>query len=361
MAENIKTVTDKSKFAEIFNKFFAKRASYLKAKNGNLNIQFLGFFEDKVAFRIPRLKSLPDLTIIYTRIESGTIYASVKPFENNEDTFTFIPLKFQIISTQRKEDRKSVSEDDGSKSIMFVKNVLSDSLISTSLSMNEKKIDRIKDSIEQDLKKRFEKIRIVLINEAKFDARIKYIQENIAPILIEDLNKDPDEKQKKMFNHYINEIYSKDYKLSSQKEFTSEILVPILFRNIIPYGYIQVNNRTPMNDEFLSAVKKTAVITNELILKGNIFMPAEDKFLVADFSKKGLGVAFKDRRQTRFFRQDSLVSFDIILTTNKNAIIGAIVRNTSFMENGIIKVGLEIDKLDAISEINYDECLDSYS
>ena len=71
----------------------------------------------------------------------------------------------------------------------------------------------------------------------------------------------------------------------------------------------------------------------------------------------GIGIVFKDRRLTRYFRNDSLVGMDMMLPTKKNVTLGVIIRNTIFMDNGIIKVGTEIVHIDALSEVNYDEYL----
>ena len=47
--------------------------------------------------------------LIFTRNESYTIYANLKLVEKQEDdSYIFIPIKFQIISTMRREDRKIV-------------------------------------------------------------------------------------------------------------------------------------------------------------------------------------------------------------------------------------------------------------
>ena len=66
----------------------------------------------------------------------------------------------------------------------------------------------------------------------------------------------------------------------------------------------------------------------------------------------------KDRLVTRYFKKDSFVSFEIMLPTRKKVLMGAIVRNINFLENGIIKAGLEIANIDAISEVHYEEFLD---
>ncbi len=357
MADVIKTVTDKTQFATLFNNFFDRRDVYIKTKSGDLTIQFLGYSNDNVAFRIPRVKNVPDMVLVFTRKGEHTIYTSLKYLERNEDTFIFLPVKFQIISASRREGRANL-DTDGGKNIFYIENIVSDNIIQQSLVLNDKKIEHIKHVVIDDLKNSFERIRIVLIHETKIDPRMKYFQENIRPILIEDLKSKPSEKFASSFNLYVNEIYSRDYKLSSQSEFISEVSVPILYKNMIPYGYIQVNNTWPMTESYLNAVKKAALGMNELILNDNLFEKITERFLVSDVSRSGMGIVFKNRRHTTYFRQDSIVSFDMILPDKKKVVIGAEVKNTIFMDNSIIKVGLEIINIDAISEVHFQEFVD---
>jgi hypothetical protein len=188
---------------------------------------------------------------------------------------------------------------------------------------------------------------------------MKHFATNIRPIFIPDLNKEPDGRFEKDYKFYINEIYSNDYKLSSRHEFISEASAPVLIRNMIPYGYLQVNNTAPMTDGHFSVVKRMAVVINELFRKNKLFQPSGDKILVSDLSRSGLGVVFKERKVARLFKKGSLVSFEMMLPTKKKVIIGAIVRNVSFLENGIIKAGFEIRLIDALSEVHYEEFLET--
>lgn len=359
MTGSIETVTDKNQFGDIFQKYFSGKNVFLKTKSGDLSIRFLGYSEENAAFRIPRIKNVPDMILILTRHGASTIYASLKYVENKEDTFVFIPVKFQVITEERRENRTSVTIAGSDKNIILIENIISDSLIQNLLMSNEKKLDNLKDSIKFDLEKKFERIRIVFLHEAKNDQRMKQVLEKGTTIFIPDMSEKPDEKREKEFNDYINEIYAKDYKLANEKDFISEITIPIFFRSIIPYGYVQVNSKKAMSDMHLTIIKRTGIVVSEFIRKHNLFLPVADKFLVSDLSRGGLGIAFRDRKQTRFYRQDSLNSFDLILPSSKKVNMGAVVRNIVFNQNGIIRIGFEIKYIDALSEVNYEEYLDS--
>jgi hypothetical protein len=358
MAETIKTISDKSQFEDIFKQYFAARDVYLRTKSGDMTIQFLGYHDGNVAFRIPRVKNVPDSILIFTRHKVDTIYASLKVLENNEDTFIFMPLKFQIISDERKEDRLEIGVAEN-KNIIYISNIISESMLKNSLDVNEKKMRLVRDMIVQELKGKFERIRIVFINETSIDVRMKHFLKVWTPLYIKDMSKPDLSKGNQDFNFYVNEIHTKDYKLAGQEEFISEVSVPIIYKSILPYGYIQVNNTKPMNDNHLTVIKRIAVSVNESLIRERIFTPIQEKFIVPNISKKGLAVVFKERKQLRYFMKDSHVVIDMMLPDARKVTMGVLVSNTIFNESGVIKVGLEITNIDAISEVNFEEFLDS--
>jgi hypothetical protein len=356
MADTIKTITDRGQFEEIFLKFFNKRDVFIKTNSGDLFIQFLGYSDGNVAFRIPRVKNVPDMIVALTRLGDNTIYASLKLLDSNEDTFTFLPVKFQIISEKRKEERTVTGQSDG-KNILFLTNLISEAMIQGSLESNGKKLDAVKDRIAADLKGKFDRIKVVFINETRIDPRMKHFMESWTPMVIRDMSSGPLEQQKKEYQFYLSDIYAKDYKLASQKELISEIAVPFIYKGLIPYGYIQVNNTKPMEDAHLTVIKRLAAMINEHLIKENIFVPSKERFLVTDISQKGLGIVFKDRRLLRYFVKDSRLILEMVLPDQNKVTVMAIVRNTIFHDSGSIKVGFEISNIDAISEVNFDEYL----
>ncbi len=357
MADLIKTVTDKSQFEFILNNFYINNTIYIKTNNGNMNLTYLGFSEGNVAFRIPYLKSIPDNVVVFVRHNNSTIYLSMKFIERSEDTFVFSPIKFQIISESRKEDRKLIGIE-GGKSIIYINNLISDYIITRALATADKKVDKVKEFAEFELKKNFDHVRVVFLHEAKTDARLAHILSTSRPIFIPDLNVDPEPEDEEEFNSYVNNIYKGDISIPSRNKYISEITVPILFNSIIPYGYIQVNNTRALSEGLLEVCKRMAIVIDQLFKKNNLVSPMTERFLVSDLSKGGLGFVFKDKRTLRYVQENSKVCFDVMLPTKKKSIIGAVVRNISFLENRIIKVGCEINKMDSTSKANYQEFVD---
>jgi hypothetical protein len=359
MSDIIKTITDKKLFEKIFYKFFMDNPVFIRTKSGNLRITFFGYTDGLVAFRINYLKKIYEDSLVFTRNKDHLIYLHLKFTESqDENIYLFFPIKIQIISSARRENRKVLGMEGGGKKVVYVSNIISDFIIENTLAMALKQIDRIKEIIKFDLERHFEHIRIYLINEGMSDVRMKYFMENKTPLFISNLNEQPSEKKRKMFNFFVNEIYSKDYYLQNRKNLISEISIPVLYKAKIPYGYTQVNNSTPFSESIFATLKRVAMRIDELFNKHKVFSLSEERLLVSDISKSGLGVVFKERKFIRFFKEGCLVYFDLILPDNKKASILAVVRHIALLENKIIKVGCEIKDIDALSEVNFDEFLE---
>jgi len=355
MADLIKTVTDKTQFQFLLDNFFVNSPVFIKTSSGNITLQYLGYSDGNVAFRIAMVKSLPENVVVFTRHKTNTIYLSLKSIERSEDTFIFIPIKFQIISESRKEDRKLVGVEGGGKNIIYMNRLITDYIIERGLSTAEKKIDKIKEFAEFELKKKFDLVKIVFINETKTDNRLKHVLSTSKAIYMPNLNVDPESSKVEDYNFYINNIYKSDISLSSRNKYVAEITVPIMYNNIIVYGYIQVNSSQPVTDGMYEVCRRMSIAINQLMQKNQLFYPLEDRFLVSDISHNGLGFVFKEKKFLRFFEEGSKINFDILLPTQKKALIGAVVRNVTFLENRIIKTGCETFCMDVTSRSNYDE------
>ena len=103
-----------------------------------------------------------------------------------------------------------------------------------------------------------------------------------------------------VFNYYKNNIYVNDNMLADN-HFISEISIPILYRMKVPYGYVQVNSRFPFKESSMQPVKKIAIVVNELLIKHSLFPQAEEKIMVSDVSKNGIGLKFKDKKCIKYF------------------------------------------------------------
>jgi hypothetical protein len=92
--------------------------------------------------------------------------------------------------------------------------------------------------------------------------------------------------------------------------------------------------------------------------KNNIFPKAEEKLPVIDISKSGLGVIFKDKKCIKYFSENQLLYYDLILPNNNKVNMLSSVRNI-LLNGSVYKVGCRILEIDALSEVYYDEYLES--
>lgn len=360
MSELIQTVTDKNQFEKIFYEFFLKSGVHLKSKSGDVKIAFFGYSGGMAAFKIPFLQSVPESCIIYTRKETSLIYCHLKYAEKQEeDLYLFHPLQFQFISAARREDRMDINAAAEGKRILTVTGLITDFIIQNSLAMETRKVDNIREMVQFGLEKQFKYIKTYFCNEGMSDVRLRYFYDNKMPIFMPDFNAKPEADGEKSFNFYMNNIYSKDYLLFNRRLVISEISVPVLYKTMIPCGYIQVNGITPMSGEDLGQVKKVAAAAEEQFRVMKVFPAYEEKLLVSDISKKGLGIVFKERRLIRYFKENSSVFFNLQLPQGKKAAVLAVVRNISLMDNKVIKIGCQIREMDALSEVHYEEFLAS--
>lgn len=80
---------------------------------------------------------------------------------------------------------------------------------------------------------------------------------------------------------------------------------------------------------------------------------------MADISSKGLGVVFKDRKIIRYFKENSVVIFSLVLPGNKAVSMMSIVRHIDILENKVIKIGFEIMEVDEFTRDLFNEFIKS--
>lgn len=349
MPASIETITDVTKMRALFEGYFSNNKIFLKTKSGNFVIKYAGFAEDKIALRIPLLKNMPPVCVIMCRIPGETIYAQIQYRSKDEDElYTFHPMKMQIIGAARTEERKALS---GAKQLLFVSQTISPFIIEQTLSFESRKVDLIKSTVLNQIEQTFPFKKIYFLHEGLSDVRMKYFFDRKKEYFIPSVHKI--DKKDPLQNYYHEEIYQRDYYLINRKQYISEGACAFYYQHKIPYGYIQVNHTVELQPSTFEMVKKLADITQKLFLKNNVFKPLEEKLLVSDISKNGLSVVFKERSYIRYFQEKSYVHFVLILPDQLRLPLFAVVRNISFIDNKIIKVGLELIEMDENVKVVY--------
>lgn len=357
--EPAEIIKDKSSIKGIFNDIFARNQTFLRINNINVKVDYEGYSEGHINLRISKSVTIPQKCMVMARA-NDFIFSAILNFERKQrsDIHLFTPIEIRKYNSPRREERKQIQTEQKKIPVLFIHNMMSDFLIEQSLDFDSKKAKQIGEVIKVKLESHFQYIKIFFLHEG-IDPRMNYFRENIRPIYIPNIHDDPSEKKKGIYEYYMKNIYQKDGFLQNTKYLVSEISVPILYRMRIPYGFVQVNNNETIPETSMSIVKKMAVIVEELLHKHNVFQKDDRKLVVSDVSRSGLAIVFKDRKCIRYFKEKCLIYFDLLLPDNKKINILATVRHISQMNNKIFKVGCEITDLDALSEVYYEEFLES--
>lgn len=360
--EKTETITREDLKEKIYKNIFSTYKCYIKQNKANIKISYISYSDAKLSFRIPdvKQKDIAEVSIIFVRDDQENIYfLKAKLQEKQEkDVFVFSPLELVKKTIPRKEERINLNSLGDDKKLAFVCNFMTDFLIQEHLHLNKKKLDQLKSVIKVKLEKNFDRIIVHFINEGS-SSRMKYFKKNICPLQITSIKECNPGDSEEAYDYYLNNIYNTDPFLTKNTEYTSEISVPILYKMRIPYGFVQVNNITPLDSKALSIVKKMAVITEELLQKNKVFPAFEDRLPVLDLSKTGIGIFFREIKYIKYFKEDAFIYFDLMLPGNIKVNIAAVIKHISKIENKFFKVGCEFQELDALSEVNYMEFLES--
>ncbi len=359
MSQEIHTISDPDKFEHLLNNYFKESQIQIRLPSSTLPATFLGYSKGNAAFRVFNIKNLPVECTFVVKKGMNLIYGLFKQVHQDENNlFIFIPQRFQIITIERKHDRVDVPSGGRGKKLIFLTNLVSDYMLENYLEDSAKVVDRIKDKIISDFDNAYEHIKIFLANDGMTDMRMKYFYAHKKPIFIPDLDHPESTANASQVNHFINNIFPTDYYMKNNN-FKSEVSIPLLYMMKMPYGYIQINSKSPMAETVLRNMKQLASIGSSYFEKMKIFKPAEERFIVVNVSKKGFAVAFKERKFIRYFKKGSTMSVDIILPGENKAAVFTVVRHITTKDNKIILVGFEILDIDAIGEVYYDEFLET--
>ncbi len=214
----------------------------------------------------------------------------------------------------------------------------------------KKKLQGVRYDVERKLEYNYPNVKIFFTGEKSVDSRMNYFESGKPPLYIPMVNPiDGDENMKK----YAEEIYNQDRSIKGK--FGSEIAVPLLYKMMIPFGYIQINHSKPLSQDDFSEMRKAGIATSELISRDNsIIKMSMDVLHVGDFSASGLSIFFKNKMHIKHFKEKSLVYFNLVMPDKKTAAMLCRVSNINVLNN-IYRIGVEVENMDAIGEVNYSE------
>jgi hypothetical protein len=356
-AEAVK-ITDKQQIYEIFQTRFKAGKIFIKTADLNIQVNSFSFEYGVISVTIPDSDEKINSVIFYIRDNVEVVFSHAVLKSKSEDgTLVYEPLDIQILQIPRKEERRNItSVDTADKAPIYISNIISDFTIHECLNLSRRKVDIIKDELLKKLNGIYPDSEIIFLNDKSNDARMFYFKNKRKPYFIKNLSdiddsgKTENDEDLKYYKSYIN---PKD-PLNHKSKFTSEISVPLLYKLMMPFGYIKSVSPAELSDEDFSVIRKfgmsvSTVYTNDK----QIIVSSEDKIAVTDLSMSGLGIFFKEKVLIRHFKENSLIIFTIFLPDKKQATFLCEVRNISLIKNYVYRIGCEILNIEALGEVYY--------
>ena len=363
MNHSVDKIVDKKQMKEIFEKRFSSLVAFIKTDDISIQVVSFKYEDNLITITLPRHVMNFDNAIIYVRDREKIIASHVSLQMAGEDnSFVFEPRDVMICDVPRKENRNKIENKNSAASVnIYVSNIISDFIIDESFIASRKRVDFIKNVLLQKISLENALLKIVLLNEIHNDERMKYFRTERKPYFYEDL-KDVHDNEKLKNNsdlkRYAFSIYPSDPALEDKK-IISEISVPLLYKFMLPFGYMKVTSQAKLTDTDFTTVRKFGMSVSTLFTNDkNLIKNSEERIAVTDLSMHGLGIVFKDKRLIKHFKDDSLIVFTVFLPEEKQATILCLVKNISLVQNYIYRVGCEIINIESIGEVHYSEYLE---
>jgi len=164
--------------------------------------------------------------------------------------------------------------------------------------------------------KTFSSVRFVTKNEAPHDIRMQYITKRRKGIIIRKID-DPAPDDKDGYDFYMKNIFHLEKPVKMRKLSFSEAVLPLYYRDKIPYGYLKVDKDSNLNDSDLILAEKYVTSIEHYLLKQEIFPVVADKIIVHEVSSAGLSVLQHEKKNSRHFKIGSQFCYDLVIPDNK--------------------------------------------
>ena len=350
-SESVKHITDRNSLSELYSSLFIGRDVFLKSDGINIKVNFIKFSNGKIYLDIPVENYNVKRTAIYTRNKEEIAYSHIIPSGMDEKYYIFETEGSQIFFAPRKEKRVEVDALPGKKTV--ISQLISNFVIKESLMQNHARVDWLRDEISGKIAAKYNHVKIFFLGDKNTDARMCWIMDDRESIFIPDLNSENEDGTSGTdLTSYMQNIYYLDNELADGK-MVSEISVPLLYKMMMPFGYIQVNHGSPLTEENLFMIKRLGLAYSESISKDTtLFSPSQDTITISDLSLNGLGIIFREKSLAKHFREDALVIFTAYMPENTHASILCRVANITLTDKWY-RVGCRIESIDSEGEVHY--------
>lgn len=363
MSSDAVKITDRKLIYELFQTRFKEGKMFVKTSDINIQAESFSFENGEITVTIQAVNEKMDSVLFYIRDNEEVVFShAVLKSKNSNGIFVYEPLDIQILPIPRKEERKSITSINSAvEQPVYISNIISDFIIHESLNLSRRRVDMIKDELLKKLLNIYPVSEIIFLNDKVKDSRMLYFNKLRKPFFIKNI-RDIDNQEKVNseddLKYYKSYIYDKD-SLDTRAKAVSEVCVPLLYKMMMPFGYVKSSSITELDDEDYSVIRKfgmsaSTVYTNDK----QIIISSDDKIAVTDLSMSGLGIFFKDRVLIKHFKENSLIVFSIFLPEKKQATMLCEVKNIAIIKNYVYRIGCQILNIEALGEVYYSEYLE---
>jgi hypothetical protein len=352
--DDVRHITDKSELIDIFKRLFEHQTVMLKTENINIQVDCIKTENNRIFIKPPDPDHKLQASALFTRHDDEIFFTHVIPHGHEGDLLIFETEGIQVFKATRKEERKKPDEKSGKKAL--ITDIVSPPVIEDSFRHNRSRAEWIRSEITGKLEGRFEHIRVFFTGDRKPDARMKWIFQEKKPIFISTIHTKQDGTDSEDYSRYMNEIYYSD-PLLKDSLFNSEIVVPLTYKGMMPFGYIQINHTEKLTEDALTYSKRIGLAFSESVSKDTLlFKPAEDKMTITDLSHNGIGILFREKALIRHFKEDESLVFTVYMPEKRQATMMSRVMNINQINN-YYRIGCIISNIDPAGDICYHDFL----
>jgi len=355
-------VTDKKQIHDIILERFKAGVLYVKTAGINIQVQSYSYKNGLLSISLPNYSESITNVIFYLRDKDEVTFSNaVLEYINEKGTHVFELLDVQVLRIPRKEARKSVASiEKPEKAGLYISNIISDFTIQECIGSARRRTDFIKDQLLKQIHTLYPDTQILFLNDKTNDPRMLFCMKKRIPYFIKNV-KDLDDTDKldnqEGLNYYKSFIYQNEQQ-NAKSKVVSEICVPLLYKLMMPFGYIKTVNSDEFDEEDFSVIRKFGMTASTIYTNDKqIIISSDENIAVTDLSMSGLGIFFRNKVLIKHFKDKSLVIFSIYLPGEKHATFLCEVRNITLIQNYVYRVGCEIQNIEALGEVYYSEYL----
>lgn len=357
----IKKITDRSLFNSVFNKLFLGRDVLLKTDQETIPVHFESYDGGMAVLRIPDNHDVTDGCIVFIERQKDIVFSHLNLKSDMKNSrYMFDVVDIQILEKIKKEESPANEVRSSPRSgHAYISNIISDFSLIDCLKGSTRRVEYLRSEILKKLNNLYPFSKVFFIHDKRPDYRMEFFQNNRRPYFFPELVKSAAQTGNSDLMHFMTNIQPKDFYLTDNK-LTSEICVPILYKLMLPFGYIQINSTGALGDSDYSAIRKLGMTASVLFSNDtSIIKSADDIISISDISETGMGIIFKDKPLIKHFKDDSTILFNVVFSDTRKASILAKVRHITLIENKIYRVGVEVMNIDPIGEVYYSEYVES--